>query len=87
MSFVAITKHIKDVQTVDAVSKQLPDKYPVQCEEFETLEAAQAKYPNAEIMSAEAYSGYKAAFQHVFDQVTQPKPSIWSKLNPFKARK
>lgn len=89
MKYVAIHKTKKDLPTSNPVLKRLPDHYPLQCEQnFETPEAARAKYPAAIILTEEAYRGYQSAFQVMYDAALAEhnKPTIWKKLNPFKKR-
>ena len=86
MKYIAIYQTNKDVPTTDPVLSQLPDAYPITCEEFDSPDAAAAKYPNSTIMTTEAYAGYQAAFKAQYDEevAAQANPSFWSNLNPFK---
>lgn len=88
MKYVAIHKTKKDAPSNSPVIKKLPDHYPMQCEEFSTPIEARAKYPDAIILTEEAYRGYQAAFQVMYDAALaeHTKPTIWKKLNPFKKR-
>ena len=89
MKFIAIHKTKKHMPSKHPVISKLPDNFPIQCEEnFETPQAALEKYPEAIVMSHEAYAGYKLAFQHMYDEALAKhlKPTFWKKLNPFKKR-
>lgn len=85
MEYIAIYQTNKDIQTDDAVLKQLPDAYPILCEQgFKSQEDALAKYPNATVMTVDVYQGYKAAFDVVYAEASAgAQQSFWSKLNPF----
>lgn len=87
--FIAIHKTKKHVAVTDPIIKRLPDHYPMQCEaNFETAEAARAKYPDAIVLTEEGYQGYQIAFQVMYEAALAEhnKPTIWKKLNPFKKR-
>lgn len=67
MKFIAIVQTYKDVP--DEFPQALPPGYPIDCREVEaeSLEQAQAKYPDKKVLSVENYGAYHDGCMHALE--------------------
>lgn len=83
--FIAIVKTAADNQDVDRLN--LPAAYPIQCIEFqaESQQEAESRYPDAKVLSTEAYGGYKEAMDVFYNEAVEAakQSGLWARLWPF----
>jgi hypothetical protein len=76
MKYVAITKTYADVPRTKE-NAYLPDTWPAECEEFESLELALKAYPEKQILSVADYTYYSKGLQQAHDVLSKPKRPWW----------
>jgi hypothetical protein len=65
-SWIVITKHLGPYSAdMPKHYELLPPDYPIEVEEFVSLEAAKAKHPDKEPMSRANYIAFKAGIDHM----------------------
>ena len=72
--FVVIVKQMKDART-DA-NAAYPDAWPAECEEFETLEDARAKYPDQPVLAVAEYNHFKRGLDMAEQYIPKPADSV-----------
>lgn len=72
MKYLAIVETA--AESTESVHKGRPAEFPARCEEFESLEAAQAAHPGRKVFSEEAYRAYAEAMNLFSDHVRAEKP-------------
>lgn len=80
MSYVAIYKTNKDIEKKDKIQKLLPDDYPAMCEEFMHESEARRKYPQATIMTSQAYNEYMNLMSQLYDTAKADAEKPWWKI-------
>lgn len=79
--FVVVTKTISDLKVKTSLQKKLPDFYPVECKEFDSIEVAMEAHPVAEIMTVERYKQFHESLDSTFEKAEiENKLPWWRKI-------
>lgn len=68
MAWVVITKRVKDLAVLNDIQSKLSPLYPLECEEFETYEAALLKYPSSIPYTTENYNSECRDYRLQYEQ-------------------
>ena len=75
-NYVVITKLQKDLDP-QLRDPKMPDNWPGECEEFNTPEAAAAKYPGKQVFTILEYKHFKAGLDLGYALLPLPKSPWW----------